>query len=71
MKTLWCNLYKSLTDEGCFSIHPNKSWTSVSFVFRINLHVDDIGVLKKIAKILGVGVVKINKDRNSAVFTVK
>jgi hypothetical protein len=57
--------------EGCFSIHSNKNLTSVSFEFRINLHIDDIGVLKKIAKILGVGVVRINKDRNSAVFSVK
>jgi len=32
--------------------------------------VDDVEVLHKIAKILGVGVVKINKNRNSAVFYV-
>jgi hypothetical protein len=57
--------------EGCFSIYPNRNGTSVSFEFRINLHIDDIGVLKKIAKILDVGVVRINKDRNSAVFSVK
>jgi hypothetical protein len=56
--------------EGCFSIRPNKSWTSVNFLFSINLHVDDVEVLHKIAKILGVGVVKIDKNRNSAVFYV-
>jgi len=32
--------------------------------------VDDVEVLHKIAKILGVGVVKIDKNRNSAVFYV-
>ena len=56
--------------EGCFTIHPNSKWTAVGFIFIIELHIDDIEILYKIAKTLGVGIVTSKKTRNSAVFTV-
>ena len=56
--------------EGCFSIHPNSTWTAVSFSFNINLHLDDIEILHKIANTLGIGKVKLVNNRYSAVFIV-
>ena len=58
--------------EGTFSIIPDKNWNSVSFRFSIELHVDDIEILHKIAKTLGVGEVKRDKYHrgNSALFSV-
>lgn len=50
-----------LDAEGCFSIQHNKSWTAAGFSFTIELHLDDIEILNKIAKTLGVGVVKRKK----------
>lgn len=55
--------------EGSFSIVPNKTWSFVRFAFNIELHVDDIEILHKIAKILGVGIVK-RVGKNSARFSV-
>ena len=40
------------------------------FRFHIELHVDDINILHKIAETLGVGKVKLVKTRNSAEFSV-
>lgn len=56
--------------EGHFSINPNSSWTSVSFRFVIELHVDDIEILHKIEKTLGVGWVNKHKIRSSASYYV-
>lgn len=56
--------------EGCFTIFSNKSWTVAGFRFHIELHVDDINILHKIAETLGVGKVKLVKTRNSAEFSV-
>ena len=47
--------------KGSFQINPLKGnrgeITKFSFIFNINLHIDDIDVLNVIAKILGIGVV--------------
>jgi|SRR6186713_226587 len=56
--------------EGSFILLPNYSGTSVSFRFTIVLHVDDIEILHKIEKTLGVGCVRKDKIRNSADFSV-
>ena len=56
--------------EGCFHIYFNKACTSVSLRFRIELHVDDIEILYKIAQTLGVGRVVKYPKRNSAIFYV-
>jgi len=56
--------------EGNFSISPNRAWTAVGFRFRIELHLDDIEILHKIAKTLGVGKVKLVNKRYSALFIV-
>ena len=56
--------------EGCFTIFSNRSWTVAGFRFHIELHVDDIDILHKIAETLGVGRVRIVPNRNSAEFSV-
>lgn len=56
--------------EGSFIIYSNKNWTTVSLRFNIELHVDDIEILYKIAQTLGVGRVMKNSKRNSAIFYV-
>lgn len=67
------NWLAGFTDaEGLFLINPDNRGTSLSVVFKfsIELHVDDIEVLHKIAQTLGVGSVKLVKGRNSAIFSV-
>lgn len=55
--------------EGCFSIRkPNGN--SVSLIFTIELHKDDVEVLHKIANALGVGRVLVNKNKDSALFFI-
>lgn len=58
--------------EGSFSIKPDTRGTSLSigFKFSIELHVDDIEILHKIAQTLGVGSVNLVKTRDSAIFSV-
>jgi len=56
--------------EGTFVIVPQSNWKYVSLSFSIELHVDDIDILHKIVKILGIGTVFIGKTRSSAKFTV-
>lgn len=63
-------IYSFVDGEGSFIIHPNRAWTSVSFSFSINLHSDDIEILHKIAKTLGVGKVKLANTRSSAFYIV-
>ena len=50
--------------EGNFQINPLKGKSGeivkFSFMFNINLHVDDVDVLHSIAKILGIGFVTLN-----------
>lgn len=63
------NWLAGFTDaEGFFYISQGTS--SVAFKFSIELHVDDIEVLHKIAQTLGVGSVKLVKGRDSAIFYV-
>lgn len=57
--------------EGTFYIAPEKIWTFVSLIFSIEVHIDDLEILHKIAKILGIGVIKISKTRPSAIFYVQ
>lgn len=55
--------------EGNFQINPlkgkNGEIVNFSFMFNINLHIDDIDVLKTIAKILGIGLVTSSDIANS------
>jgi hypothetical protein len=52
-------IYSSSAGEGNFQINPlkgkNGEIIKFSFMFNINLHVDDIDVLHNIANILGIG----------------
>lgn len=52
--------------EGTFII----SMHSVTLLFKIELHRDDIEILHKIAQTLGIGKVALSKTRNSAYFYV-
>nr|QJQ35383.1 LAGLIDADG endonuclease [Fusarium pseudonygamai] len=55
--------------EGCFSIRiPNEK--TISLIFTIELHKDDVEVLHKIANGLGVGRVLVNKNKDSALFFI-
>lgn len=58
--------------EGSFSIKPDTRGTSVivGFKFSIELHIDDVEILYKIAQRLGVGTVNLVKNRDSALFSV-
>lgn len=56
--------------EGSFSIHASETRNSVYFRFGIELHVDDIEILYKIAQTLGIGRVIKAKNRNTAYFYV-
>ena len=56
--------------EGCFYIYSNKNWTAVSLRYHIELHVDDIKILHKIAQTLGVGKVVKYPKRNTAIYYV-
>lgn len=56
--------------EGYFKIVVLKNWTYISLNFSIELHIDDVEVLYKIRKNLGVGEVEISKTRSSAIFHV-
>jgi hypothetical protein len=58
--------------EAYFGILRLKSQTSkaVGTVFVIELHIDDVNLLYFIQKRLGVGIVTIRKDNNSAVFKI-
>jgi len=58
--------------EGFFyiSLDTRRTSLNIGFKFSIELHLDDIEVLHKIAQTLGVGGVKLVKNRNSAVFSV-
>lgn len=65
------NWLAGFTDaEGFFFINPGTS-SNVVFRFSIELHVDDIEVLHKIAQTLGVGLVRLVKGRDSAMFCVE
>lgn len=54
--------------EGNFQINPlkgkNDKIIKFSFMFNINLHIDDLDTLKVIAKILGIGSVRISDAAN-------
>lgn len=56
--------------EGCFSIVKDNKGGNISLRFTIELHIDDIEVLYKIAKNLGAGSVLRKKTRDSAIFTI-
>lgn len=56
--------------EGCFFISHKVNSTSFGFTFKIDLHIDDIEVLEKIAKLLGIGTIYRSKIRNYAGFHV-
>ena len=53
--------------EGNFQVIIDRG--RLCFMFRIRLHIDDIGVLYTIQKYLGVGTV--NASANTAVYTVR
>jgi len=55
--------------EGCFSIRIQNEKT-ISLIFTIELHKDDVEVLHKIANGLGVGRVLVNKNKDSALFFI-
>ena len=48
--------------KGNFQVFLDRHYLRV--IFRINLHIDDIDVLYRIKEILGVGTVRINKNRS-------
>lgn len=54
--------------EGNFQINPlkgkNGKIVKFSFIFNINIHIDDIDVLNTIAKILGIGLVTHSDSAN-------
>ena len=52
--------------EGNFQVFLDRNYLRV--MFRIRLHIDDINVLYKIKKFLGVGSVKI--DKTSCLFII-
>lgn len=54
--------------EGCFIVVTNETYVTLTFV--IELHRDDIDILYKIVKNLGIGRVIKSKNRNSARFYV-
>lgn len=54
--------------EGCFLVFTNETYVTLTFV--IELHRDDIDILYKIVKNLGIGWVIKSKNRNSAKFYV-
>lgn len=56
--------------EGTFSIVPLQNWKSVNLKFSIEVHMDDVEILHKIADHLGIGKVTFSKTNQSAVFSV-
>lgn len=56
--------------EGCFRVVPNRNWASVCLNFQIEVHIDDVEVLYKIRKALGIGNVHLGKTRPAASFKV-
>ena len=56
--------------EGCFSIVKENKGKNICLSFTIELHIDDIEVLYKIASTLGVGRVLKKKNRDSALFII-
>ena len=56
--------------EGTFAIVHQRSWTHVGLNFTIDLHIDDVEILYKIAENLVIGAVYISKTRSSASFIV-
>lgn len=63
------NLYKSLSDEGCFSFaYRTPETTACSFEFSITLHKDDGPLLRAIQTRLNIGHVNIRGNR--AIFII-
>lgn len=63
--------FAGFTDaEGTFSIVPLQNWKSVNLKFSIEVHMDDVEILHKIADNLGIGKVTFSKTNQSAVFSV-
>lgn len=56
--------------EGTFSIVPLQNWKSVNLRFSIEVHIDDLEILQKIADNLGIGKITLSKTNQSAVFSV-
>ena len=56
--------------EGTFSIVPLQNWKSVNLKFSIEVHIDDIEILHKIAYNLGIGKITLSTTNQSAVFSV-
>jgi hypothetical protein len=56
--------------EGCFSITRIANSATFGFAFKLELHIDDIEVLQKIAKLLGIGTIYRSKTRDHVRFYV-
>lgn len=62
--------FSGFTDgEGNFSISFDRSY--IRFRFKINLHIDDLLVLKFIRSKLNIGTIIIEENRNSCAFVVQ
>lgn len=62
--------FSGFTDgEGNFSIFLDKAY--IRFRFKINLHIDDIQVLKTIQSKLNIGKIVIEENKNSCAFVVQ
>ena len=62
--------FSGFTDgEGNFSIFLDKVY--IRFRFKINLHIDDIEVLKTIQSKLNIGIIVIEENKNSCAFIVQ
>lgn len=56
--------------EGSFAISSQQNWKYVSLRFVIEVHLDDVEVLHKIAQTLGIGRVLENKNSKTALYFV-
>ncbi len=56
--------------EGSFFIIPKNNWTNIGLAFKIEVHIDDVEILYKIAKTLGIGNVYLGQTRPIAIFSV-
>ena len=62
--------FSGFTDgEGNFSIMLDRTY--IRFRFKINLHIDDIEVLKTIQSKLNIGIIVIEENKNSSAFILQ
>lgn len=62
--------FSGFTDgEGNFSISLDRTY--IRFRFKINLHIDDLQVLKVIKSNLNIGIITIDENRSSCAFVVQ